>query len=151
MIKIKSVPYVSILPQGRDSGSQWPSMGGLQAGRTLVAMVNPQVHHQPELVPPAPPFPGAIYGLVGSFPDAAVLHPPSGCQVPTLSLSCPFSCLAFSPNPSLSHWVPPPPPSQGNPPLGLLPSVSWQSGPWRPQWKSPAQPTVGPGGAAGGS
>ena len=39
MIKIKSVPYVSILPQGRDSGSQWPSMGGLQAGRTLVAMV----------------------------------------------------------------------------------------------------------------
>ena len=39
MIKIKSVPYVSILPQGRDSGSQWPSMGGLQAGRSLVAIV----------------------------------------------------------------------------------------------------------------
>lgn len=26
---------------------------------------NPQVHHQPELVPPAPPSPGVIYGLVG--------------------------------------------------------------------------------------
>lgn len=67
MIKIK---VSSLWIQSASGEGQWlfgrPVLSGRASGSLIPCCHgNPQVHHQSELVPPAPPSPGAIYGLVG--------------------------------------------------------------------------------------